>query len=165
MGKIVRQLRAGIVLAAMWALLWGTVGGVLASIWYAAVGRTLGDTGGYFYVLRESVVSATWLGVLAGVLFAIALATFAREERLSLLKGPRVGLFGGVAGFAVAMIFPPAFVFISEINTGWAWLPLAALCTGLLSGGLSSWLTIAVATRAPEELPDSTARPSLELPG
>ena len=148
-----RRLRAALMLALTWGVMWAAIAAIIAVIEYAGPLAADGVTGAIMSAVGMQALAGFVAGAICGVLFSLLLAAFQRRGRLETLSLLRVGLLGALATGWLGLLYGDAFFAPALAATTSLPLALASLAlSSALLGGVSAAVTLHLARRAPRTL-------------
>jgi len=147
---VLRKLRAALVIAALWAVVWMPLGLGLAL--YAGL-RSAEPTDVLARPVSVPLFVSAWTvwGALSGALFALILGLAERRRTLGNLSRARTAVWGAIG----CVTLPAVLTVIDVLQTpvglrGYSWgFPLAALSVSAGLGAACAAATVAVARRPP----------------
>lgn len=153
--SIGRRIRAAVVFAGLWAVVWSAAAALMGIMLVAAKG---GVPIAWWQVALFFAKVGGGVGALSGAVFSIALMGTAHADSVDALATKRIGLIGGVAGAAL----PLGILVVTTIFSGGTGIIAAALVAGfgaVVGSGLAVG-SLALARQAPpsqRELPGGPA--------
>ncbi len=155
-----RKLRASLVVAATWAVAWGTLSMigiyaiVLATRTPAEVAEMASRMGILHSIPATAFVAGALFGFIAGLLFSLLLAVGESQAASRRVTLARALMWGTVAGLGMGAAI--------SLVTGWT-VSSALAAVFFLSGGVAAVATLVTARRAPR-LPSTLQRDRLAAP-
>ncbi|MEO5798739.1 MAG: hypothetical protein ABIZ70_03380 [Gemmatimonadales bacterium] len=147
--SLIRQFRAALVLAGLWAMVWGASAGLLAGALVLAKSSLQFYVGAWVFAKMFAGIGAT-LGAISGLVFAIALSRNREAGAVTALETRRIARMGAVAGVALPLGVIAVAALVNGTVTGF--LTGAAVATvGALVGSGSAVATLQLARHAPAE--------------
>jgi len=145
---VLRKLRAALVIACVWAVVWMPIGLGLA-LYASSRAPKPGDV--IFRPVSLPLFVSAWSawGAVSGALFAFILGFAERRRRVGTLSRVRSALWGALG----CMTVPAGLTLIDALRTppgvrGYGWgFPLAALAVSAGLGAICAVLTLALARR------------------
>lgn len=143
-----RQFRALLKLAGLWAILWTTLGAIVAIIGWvtsadtSSIAQSLGR-----WILNHAVAYGA-LGAISGLYLGLLLARLERGRQADEVSLRRVALWSGLAGAAPPVLFAGLGLLFDAPSM--VYLPLLGLgvLSAILSGSLATSAVAAVQRRA-----------------